>query len=169
MYCICYSWISNLWLICKPFNQIISWLAGFKTCPVYTKSKSRSISQHSRSKSGPTHALDSLAPRVCGQQSFTCAKKKPLESSCETQSDNEASQFFFMLVLALLVSLTIKWNPTSADRFQYPIRTGVGWVSLARLHCLYVSEKCSASFLVVQATGCLFIKLVQLSRHSGCL
>ena len=28
---ICYSWISNLWLVCKPFNLIISWLVRFRT------------------------------------------------------------------------------------------------------------------------------------------
>ena len=86
------------------FNRIISWLAGYKTGPVYMKSKSGSISQRTWSKSRPAHVLDGLAPRAHGQLSITCTVNfKLLERSCETQSGNEASQFFFMLVLALLV------------------------------------------------------------------
>ena len=37
---ICCSRISNLWPVYKPFNWIVSWLAGFKTGPVYAKLKS---------------------------------------------------------------------------------------------------------------------------------
>ena len=59
----------------KPFNRIISLLAGFKTGPVYAKSKSGSISRRARSKSGPAHALDGLPPRARGQRSFRCADK----------------------------------------------------------------------------------------------
>ena len=51
----------------------------------------------------------------------------------------EASQFFFKLLLALLVSHTGAPTNASADRFQYLIRAGVGWVSLASLPCLYAS------------------------------
>ena len=47
----------------------------------------------------------------------------------------EASQFFFKLLSALLVSHT----GASVDRFQYMIRAGIGWVSLASLPCLYAS------------------------------
>ena len=50
----------------------------------------------------------------------------------EVQSGNKASQFFFTLVLALLVSLT---SNAGADRFQYLIHSGVGWVLLAILQC----------------------------------
>ena len=80
---ICYSWISNLWPVFKPFNRIISWLAGFKTGPVYAKSKSGSISRRARSKSGPVHALDGLPPRVRGQRSFRCIKATG-KRSCKT-------------------------------------------------------------------------------------
>ena len=51
----------------------------------------------------------------------------------------EASQFFFKLLLALLVSHTGAPTNASADRFQYLIRAGVGWLSLASLPCLYAS------------------------------
>ena len=51
----------------------------------------------------------------------------------------EASQFFFKLLLALLVSHTGAPTNASADQFQYLIRAGVGWVSLASLPCLYAS------------------------------
>ena len=61
--------------VCKPFNWIISWSAGFKTGPVYTQSKSRSIWRQAWSKSRPVHVLDSLAPRARGQRSFACADK----------------------------------------------------------------------------------------------
>ena len=45
--------------------------------------------------------------------SFMCADKSYWKES-ETQSVNEASQLFFMLVLALLVSLASKMQPTAA-------------------------------------------------------
>ena len=52
----------------------------------------------------------------------------------------EASQFFFKLLLALLVSHTGVPTNASTDRFQYlVIRAGVGWVSLASVPCLYAS------------------------------
>ena len=54
------------WPVCKPFNQIINWLAGFKTGSVCKKSGSGSISQCAWSKSGPTYAVDGLALAVNG-------------------------------------------------------------------------------------------------------
>ena len=45
------SWISNLWLVCKSSNMIISWSVGFKASPVYTKSK-QSMSQHVQLENG---------------------------------------------------------------------------------------------------------------------
>ena len=62
--------------------------------------------------SGPTHALDGLPPRARGQRSFRCADKSYWTAK---QSGNEASQFFFMLVLALLVSFTGETQPTPAQ------------------------------------------------------
>ena len=75
---VCYSRISNLWLVCKPFNRIVSWLARFKSGRVYMKSKSRSISWYVRWKSGPWHVVDGLPPCACAcsnKQSFKCANK----------------------------------------------------------------------------------------------
>ena len=94
---------------------------------------------------------------------FVC----PIKAIGKKQSGNEASQFFFKLVLALLVRLAGAPTNTSADRSQYPIRAGVGWVSprLARLPCLYASVNRLAD---CHATGCLFGKFVQLSSRSGC-
>ena len=68
----------------KPFNGIISWLAGFKTGWVYTKSKSGSISWCAWSKSGPAHAVDSLPLCAYGQQSFVCATKSYWKESVNT-------------------------------------------------------------------------------------
>ena len=79
----CNSQISNPWPVCKSFNRIISWMAGFKTGLVYTKSKSRPISQCVWSKSGPTHAVDGSTPCACDQRSLMCADKS---YSSETQS-----------------------------------------------------------------------------------
>ena len=67
---------------------------------------------------------------------FSCAGKK-LQNNRRTSL--EASQFFFKLLLALLVSHTGAPTNASTDRFQYLIRAGVGWVSLASLPCLYAS------------------------------
>ena len=57
------------------FNRIVSWLARFKTGPVYAKSKSGSISRLTQSKGEPAHALDGLLPRAHGQRSFRVANK----------------------------------------------------------------------------------------------
>ena len=88
-----------------------------------------------RSKSGSTHALDGLPPRA-HDRSF-----RVLERSCKNNrgTNLEASQFFFKLLLALLVSHAGAPTNASADLFQYLIRAGVGWVSLASLPCLYAS------------------------------
>ena len=51
----------------------------------------------------------------------------------------EASQFFFKLLIALLVSHTGPPINASTDRFQYLICAGIGWVLLASLPFLYVS------------------------------
>ena len=59
----------------KPFNQIVSWSARFKTGLVYAKSKSGSINWLARSKSGPAHALDGLPPCAHGQRSFCVPNK----------------------------------------------------------------------------------------------
>ena len=120
---ICYSRISSLWPVYKPFNRIVSWSARFKTGPVYVKLKSGSISRLAQSKSRPAHALGGLSPRVHGQRPF-----RVLERSCKTTGGMilEASQFFFKLLLALLVSHTGAPTNASADRFQYSIRAGVG-------------------------------------------
>ena len=54
---------------------------------------------------------------------------------------------------------------TSVDPFQYQvISVGIGWVPLVRLPCLYASVNCTASFHVVRAMGCLFVKLIQLRK-----
>ena len=68
---------------------------------------------------------------------FVC----PIKAAGKKQSGDEASQFFLKLVLALLVRLAGVPTNASADRSQYPIRAGVGWVSLARLPCLHASVK----------------------------
>ena len=67
---------------------------------------------------------------------FSCAGKK-LQNNRGTSL--EASQFFFKLLLTLLVSHTGAPTNASADRFQYLICAGVGWVSLASLPCLHAS------------------------------
>ena len=72
----------------------------------------------------------------CAWSVFLCAGKK-LQNHRGTSL--EASQLFFKLLLALLVSHTGAPNNASTDRFQYLIRAGVGWVSLASLPCLYAS------------------------------
>ena len=72
----------------------------------------------------------------CALSVFSCAGKK-LQNNRGTSL--EASQFFFKLLLALLVSHTGDPTNASADRFQYLIRAGVGWVSLASVPCLYAS------------------------------
>ena len=72
----------------------------------------------------------------CAWSVFSCAGKK-LQNNRGTSL--EASQFFFKLLSALLVSHTGASTNASADRFQYLICAGVGWVSLASLPCLYAS------------------------------
>ena len=72
----------------------------------------------------------------CAWSVFSCAGKK-LQNNRE--SSLEASQFFFKLLLALLVSHTGAPTNASADRFQYLIRAGIVWVLLASLPCLYAS------------------------------
>ena len=76
--------------------------------PFYVKSKSGSISWDVRSKSGPAHALDGLPPCACSQQSFMRANKSYWKEAAK-QSMNEASKLIFMLVLALLVSLSFTY------------------------------------------------------------
>ena len=63
---------------------------------------------------------------------FVC----PIKATSKKQSGNEASQFFY---LALLVRFAGATTNASVDRSQHPIRAGVGWVSLARLPCLYLA------------------------------
>ena len=93
---ICYSQISNLWQVFKLFNQIISWLARFKTTPVYAKSKSGSVSQRACE---PAHVLDSLPPRVHGEWFFTCTcADKSYWKEAVKQSGNKASRFLYLLV-----------------------------------------------------------------------
>ena len=72
---------------------------------------------------------------------FSCAGKK-LQNNRETSL--EASLFFFKLLLAFLFGHTGAPTNASKDRFQYLIRAGIGWVSLASLPidslpCLYAS------------------------------
>ena len=64
----------------------------------------------------------------------------PIKATGKKQSGNKASQFFYKLVLALLGRLAGATTNTSADWSQYPICAGVGWVSLARLPCLYLAS-----------------------------
>ena len=102
----------------QTFDRFINcWSAGFKTSPVYAKSKSGSISWLARSKSGPVHALDGLPPCVRGQQSFRVPNKSYWKEAAK-QSGNDASQFFFKLVLALLVRLAGASTNASSDRFS---------------------------------------------------
>ena len=61
---------------------------------------------------------------------FSCAGKK-LQNNRGTSL--EASQFFFKLLLALLVSHAGAPTNASADRFQYSICAGIGWVSCVSL------------------------------------
>ena len=148
--------ISNLWPVYSPFNWIVSWSAGFKTGPVYAKSKSRSITWLARSKSRAAHALDGLPPCACGQRSFRVPNKSYWKEAAK-QSGNDASQFFFKLVLALLVRLAGAPTNASSDPSQYPIPISVGWVSLARLPCLYLActLPVSVSKLFGQQSCCL--------------
>ena len=67
-----------------------------------------------------------------GNSLFVC----PIKATGKKQSGNEASQFFY---LALLVRHTGATTNASVDRSQYPIHAGVGWVSLAKLPCLYLA------------------------------
>ena len=53
------------------------------------------------------------------------------------------------------------------DCFQYPICTGVVWVSLARIPRLHAYVNCSSSFHTDWAMGCLSGKVVQLSCRLG--
>ena len=73
-----YSWISNLWPVCKPFNWIILWLPGINWFSVH-KVKKQVNKLRLRSKSGPTHALNSLAPQ--SQGSFTCTNESLREKT----------------------------------------------------------------------------------------
>ena len=169
---ICYSRISNLWPVYKPFNRIASWSARFETVPVYAKSKSRSISRLARSKSGPAHALDGLPPRACGQRSFRVPNKSYWKEAAK-RSGNDASQSFFKLVLALLVRLAGAPTNASSDRSQYPIRTGVGWVSLACNLPVCFSKSfgqqscCSGLWLFVWQVCTAFIPFELFVNHSA--
>ena len=109
-----------------------------------------------QSKSGPAHELDSLAP--WGQWSFMCTDKSLWKKSCNKHSGNKASQFFYMLVLALFVNLASQTQPMLA-RIAFSIK-----VLCQGLACLYAPVNCSASFHAVWATGCLFR---QLFNHPG--
>ena len=64
----------------------------------------------------------------------------PIKATGKKQPGNEAIQSFYKLVLALLGRPAGATTNTSMDRSQYPIRAGVGWVSLARLPCLYLAS-----------------------------
>ena len=143
----------------RSTRLIISWLAGFKTGPVYTKSKHGSISWHAWSKSGPAHVLDGLAPHAHGQQSFMCANESYWK---EAAKHNLWTRVLFMLVLALLVSLA---SPNQCQCGSLSVSNPCWcWLGLARLWCLlcldiclYASANRSVSFHV-QATGSLFDK-----------
>ena len=116
------------------------------------------MSQGAQLESGPApaHALDGLLPPARGQWSFTCADKSYWkEAEKHNLGTRHVSSFSCLrwsgLGRVLLVS----------DRFQYPIRAGVGWVLLARrIPCLYTSVNRLTSFLAVRAMGCLFGKFV---------
>ena len=61
----------------------------------------------------------------------------PIKATGKKQNGNKDSQFFYKLVLALLVRLAGATTNASADPSQHPIRAGVGWVWLARrIPCL---------------------------------
>ena len=66
---------------------------------------------------------------------FVCWKEVAKQSGNAPRGQS----VFFKLLLALLVRHTGAPTNASADRFQYLIRAGVGWVSLASLPCLYAS------------------------------
>ena len=83
------------------------------------------------SKSGPAHALDSLPSCALVQRSFMCADKSDRKEPVKHW--NKGSQFFS--------------TNASTDCFQYPIRTGIGWVLLARLPCLYASVNLWPTFM----------------------
>ena len=121
---------------CPVYKWIVSWSARCKTGPVYAKSKSGSISQLVRSKSRPAHVLDGLPPRAHGPWSFHVPNKSYRKEAIWEQG---YSQFFFKLALALIIWLAGAPSIASVDRSQYPICAGVGWVSLARLPCLYLA------------------------------
>ena len=72
-----------------------------------------------QSKSGPAHELDSLAP--WGQRSFMCTDNSLWKKSCKKHSGNKASQFFYMLVLALFVNLASQTQPMLA-RIAFSIK-----------------------------------------------
>ena len=77
----------------KPFNRIISWSVGSKNGPVYTKSKSGSISRCAWSKSGPAHALDGLPPRARGQRSFRCTDKIYWKEAAKQSRNKDLSKW----------------------------------------------------------------------------
>ena len=96
----------------KPFNQIIGWSARFKASPVYTKSKNGSIYRLTQSKVGPCmHWM--ACHLMCMVNCLSRVLIKATGRSCKTTWE-EASQFFFMLILALLVSLAGETLPTPA-------------------------------------------------------
>ena len=71
-----------------------------------------------------------------------------MEREAAKQSGNEASQFFFMLILALLVSLTGETQPTPA-RIDFSIRSALALVG-SRLRdylAWYTSVNRLASFM----------------------
>ena len=86
--------------------------------------------------------LDSLPLCACSQQSFMCADKSYWKEAAK-QSVNEAVSFIFMLILALLVSLTSKTNQRCHGSISVSDHLCcIGWVLLARLPCLYNFSKC---------------------------
>ena len=97
---------------------------------------------------------------------FSCAGKK-LQNHRGTSLED--SQFFFKLLLALLVSHTGAPNNASMDRFQYLIHAGVGWVSLVSLPCWLLQLICCLGhrlFVWQVCTG--FMPFGLLVNHSAC-
>ena len=122
------------------------------------------------SKSGPTHALDDLVSRACDQLSFMCANKATGKKLWNTIWEWGYSQFFFMLA-SLFLQARPNQHQSSADCFQYLIRAGVGWVSLARLPCSHASvvwhSCCLGHGLFVWQACTAFMPLRLLVNHSA--
>ena len=136
----------------------------------------------SQSKSRLVHALDSLACNLCRWSMVLQCANRSWKEVVKHNLGMRLVSFFSMLYLLSRANETrhklCKRDLTKAstDRYQYPICTtpGIGWVSLAKLHCLYVSVNCSASINGFLDLGCCsaslytaFILFSQLLNHSA--